>query len=151
MAGNAPRGGRRRRGGGRRRTQRFADINVTPFVDVMLVLLIVFMVTAPLLVVGVQVEMPKTEAKQLPTDQNPLTITIRADGVVFLQDIEVGEADLLPQLEALAREGFDSRIFIRADKGTDWDYIAKTTAKINTAGYRSLNLVTDTLDDGPAQ
>jgi biopolymer transport protein TolR len=132
---------------GRRRLGRIAEINVTPFVDVMLVLLIVFMVTAPLLTVGVPVELPKTEAKQLAADETPLTITIRRDGAIFLQDSQVGEEDLLPTLKALAREGLQSRIFIRGDDAANYGAVARVMAKINAAGYRNIGLVTDTLDD----
>lgn len=138
---------RRRRRGGGRRLGRIAEINVTPFVDVMLVLLIVFMVTAPLLTVGVPVELPKTEAKQLAADETPLTITIRADGAVFLQDSPVQDDDLLPKLKALAREGLQSRIFIRGDNAANYGTVAKVMAKINSAGYRNIGLVTDTVDD----
>lgn len=136
------RGGRRRG----RRSSRFSEINVTPFVDVMLVLLIVFMVTAPLLTVGVPVELPKTEAKQLAADETPLTISVRADGVVFLQESQTTEEELLPKLRALAREGLQSRIFIRADEKVDYGVVARVMARINAAGYRNLGLVTDTLD-----
>ncbi|MDX2234501.1 MAG: protein TolR [Hyphomonadaceae bacterium] len=137
----------KRRGRGRgRRAGRIAEINVTPFVDVMLVLLIVFMVTAPLLTVGVPVELPKTEAKQLAADETPLTITVRADGVVYLQETEVAEEDLVAKLEALAREGLQSRIFIRGDNAASYGTVARVMAKINAAGYRNIGLVTDTLD-----
>jgi biopolymer transport protein TolR len=132
---------------GRRRAGRIAEINVTPFVDVMLVLLIVFMITAPLLTVGVPVELPKTEAKQLAADETPLTVTIRADGVVFLQETEIGEDELLVKLGALAKEGLQSRIFIRADETVEYGSVARVMAKINAAGYRNIGLVTDTLDE----
>jgi biopolymer transport protein TolR len=135
------RSGRRGRRGGR-----IAEINVTPFVDVMLVLLIVFMVTAPLLTVGVPVELPKTEAKQLAADETPLTITVRSDGAIFLQDTQVEDEDLLPKLEALAREGLQSRIFIRGDEAASYGVVARVMAKISAAGYRNIGLVTDTLD-----
>ncbi len=132
---------------GRRRAGRIAEINVTPFVDVMLVLLIVFMITAPLLTVGVPVELPKTEAKQLSADETPLTVTIRADGVVFLQETQISEDQLLGKLEALAKEGLQSRIFIRADDAVNYGAVARVMAKINAAGYRNIGLVTDTLDE----
>ena len=139
---------RRRKAGRRgRRGERFSEINVTPFVDVMLVLLIVFMVTAPLLTVGVPVELPKTEAKQLAADETPLTVTVRADGAVYLQETQTEEADLLPKLKALAKEGLQSRIFIRADDKVDYGVVARVMARINAAGYRNIGLVTDTLDD----
>ena len=139
---------RRRKAGRRgRRGERFSEINVTPFVDVMLVLLIIFMVTAPLLTVGVPVELPKTEAKQLAADETPLTVTVRADGALYLQETQTEEADLLPKLKALAKEGLQSRIFIRADDKVDYGVVARVMARINAAGYRNIGLVTDTLDD----
>lgn len=144
MAGGITRRGRR--GRGRRRGGRFADINVTPFVDIMLVLLIVFMVTAPLLAVGVPVELPKTEAKQLPADQEPLTISVLKNGTVYLQETEVSDADLLPRLKALAREGYQSRIFIRGDEGAPYGAVARVMGTINSAGYRNIGLVTDTAE-----
>lgn len=135
-----------RRGRGRRRAGRIAEINVTPFVDVMLVLLIVFMVTAPLLTVGVPLDLPKTEAKQLTADEAPLTISIRSDGAVFLQETEVPEDKVVELLTALAKEGYKSRIFIRADESASYGVVARVMAKISSAGYRNIGLVTDTLD-----
>lgn len=144
MAAKLAGGGRRSRG--RRRSGRIAEINVTPFVDVMLVLLIVFMVTAPLLTVGVPLDLPKTEAKQLTSDEAPLTISIRSDGVVFLQETEVPEDKVVERLTALAKEGYKSRIFIRADETANYGVVARVMAKISSAGYRNIGLVTDTLD-----
>jgi len=137
-------GGRSRRG--RRRAGRIADINVTPFVDVMLVLLIVFMVTAPLLTVGIPLDLPKTEAKQLTADEAPLTISIRNDGAIFLQESEVPEDQVVARLSALAKEGYKSRIFIRADETANYGAVARVMAKISAAGYRNIGLVTDTMD-----
>jgi biopolymer transport protein TolR len=142
-------GGITRRGGGRRgrrRGGRFTEINVTPFVDVMLVLLIVFMVTAPLLAVGVPVKLPKTEAKQLPAEQEPLTISILKDGKVYLQETRVEDADLVPKLQALAREGYQSRIFVRGDDGAPYGVVARVMGQINAAGYKNIGLVTDTAE-----
>lgn len=144
MAAKLASGGRRSRG--RRRSGRIAEINVTPFVDVMLVLLIVFMVTAPLLTVGVPLDLPKTEAKQLTSDEAPLTISIRSDGAVFLQETEVPEDKVVELLKALAKEGYKSRIFIRADETANYGVVARVMAKISSAGYRNIGLVTDTLD-----
>ena len=144
MAAGLAGGGRRSRG--RRRAGRIAEINVTPFVDVMLVLLIVFMVTAPLLTVGVPLDLPKTEAKQLTADEAPLTISIRSDGAVFLQDTEVPEDKVVERLTALAKEGYKSRIFIRADETANYGVVARIMAKISSSGYRNIGLVTDTLD-----
>jgi biopolymer transport protein TolR len=140
MAGGlAPRGGRR----GRRQRRLMGEINVTPFVDVMLVLLIIFMVAAPMLTVGVQVDLPETEAKSLPTEQEPLSITISSGGQVFLQTEEVPYDQLLVRLAAIAGEGYDRRIFIRGDKSADYGTVMRVMALINKAGYRNLGLVTD--------
>jgi biopolymer transport protein TolR len=140
MAGGlAPRGGRR----GRRQRRLMGEINVTPFVDVMLVLLIIFMVAAPMLTVGVQVDLPETEAKSLPTEQEPLSITISSEGQVFLQTEEVPYDQLLVRLAAIAGEGYDRRIFIRGDENADYGIVMKVMARINAAGYRNLGLVTD--------
>lgn len=145
MAASMARGGGRSRRG-RRRTGRIAEINVTPFVDVMLVLLIVFMVTAPLLTVGIPLDLPKTEAKQLTSDEAPLTISIRNDGAIFLQESEVPEDKVVERLSALAKEGYKSRIFIRADHSANYGSVASIMAKISAAGYRNIGLVTDTMD-----
>lgn len=137
-------GMRARRGGGGRRARRaIGEINVTPFVDVMLVLLIIFMVAAPLLTVGVQVDLPKTEAKSMPVEQEPLSITVLADGRVYLQTEEVPYDEVLVRLTALAGEGYDRRIFIRADSTADYGVVMQVMARINAAGYRNLGLVTD--------
>ena len=124
------------------------EINVTPFVDVMLVLLIIFMVAAPLLTVGVPVDLPETEAASLPSEEEPLTITIRQNGQIFLQDNPVSFEDVLPRLQALSTTGYDRRIFIRADEVADYGVVMRVMARINAAGYRNLGLVTEPL---PAQ
>src|ERR1700742_4644524 len=112
------RGGRRGRRSARR--GRLSGINVTPFVDVMLVLLIVFMVTAPLLTVGVPVDLPRTQAKQLESETDPLTITIHADGTVYVQDTVTPKENLVAQMRAISHEGYDRRIFIRADANSNY-------------------------------
>jgi biopolymer transport protein TolR len=137
-------GGRGRRW--RRRRSLNAEINVTPFVDVMLVLLIIFMVAAPLLTVGVQVDLPDTEAKALNADDEPLTLSIRADGAIFLQETPIAFGELAPRLEAVARAGYEQRIFIRADQTADYGVVAQVMARINAAGYRNIGLVTDPLE-----
>jgi biopolymer transport protein TolR len=141
------------RGRGRRsaRRSRLSEINVTPFVDVMLVLLIVFMVTAPLLTVGVPVELPRTEAKQLESEVDPLSITIRADGTVYLQETVIAKEDLVPQMRAISREGYDRRVFIRADATADYGLVADVMARLSSAGFRNLGLVTDTSDGAGAR
>lgn len=135
-------GGIRQRGRGRKRRM-MDEINVTPFVDVVLVLLIIFMVAAPLLTVGVPVDLPKTEAKSLPNEQEPLSITILNDGKIFLQSNEVKFEDILTRLQAIAGEGYERRIFIRADNTADYGVVMQVMARINAAGYRNLGLVTD--------
>jgi biopolymer transport protein TolR len=131
---------------GRRRSRRSrlnAEINVTPLVDVMLVLLIVFMVAAPLLSVGVPVELPKTDAKSLPSETEPITITVDKDGTVFLQETEVSLDDIVTQLTAIAKNGYDERIYLRGDDASDYGSVMKVMARINAAGYSNLGLVTD--------
>ena len=134
-------GGRRRRRG---RTQPMAEINVTPFVDVMLVLLIIFMVAAPLLTVGVPVEMPETAANALPTDEEePLTVTIEASGTLHIQNTPVPEAELIGRLQAIATERTSDRIFLRADGANDWNRVAEIMGALNAAGFGNIGLVTD--------
>lgn len=143
MAGATGQGGRRGGRRGRRQRRLMGEINVTPFVDVMLVLLIIFMVAAPMLTVGVQVDLPDTEAKNLPTEQEPLTVSISPAGEVFLQTEQVPYDELLVRLAAVAGEGYDRRIFIRADETADYGIVMQVMARINAAGYRNLGLVTD--------
>ena len=137
-------GGRRNR----RRRGRLSEINVTPFVDVMLVLLIVFMVTAPLLTVGVPVELPRTDAKQLESETDPLSITIREDGTIYVQESVVSADELVAKMRAISREGYDRRVFIRADATADYGLVADVMARLSSSGFRNLGLVTDTRD-GP--
>ena len=133
------RGGRRRRGGGVK-----AEINVAPLVDVMLVLLIVFMVAAPLLSVGVPVELPKTDAKSLPSQQEPITVTIDRDGLIYLgEQTEISLDDLTPRLSAIAQNGYEERIYIRGDGASDYAAVMRVMARINAAGYSNIGLVTD--------
>lgn len=121
-----------------------AEINVTPFVDVMLVLLIVFMVTAPLLTVGIPVDLPKTEARALPDPATePLVITIQGDGAVFLQETAVPIADLVPKLEAIAAAGYDKRIYVRADRQALWDVVSQVMARLQAAGFANIGLVNE--------
>jgi biopolymer transport protein TolR len=112
----------------------------------MLVLLIVFMVTAPLLTVGVPIELPRTEAKQLESETEPLSISIRADGVIFVQDTVVDKERLVAQMRAISREGYDRRVFIRADATADYGLVADVMARLSASGFRNLGLVTDTND-----
>lgn len=127
---------------GRRGRRLMGEINVTPFVDVTLVLLIIFMVAAPLLTVGVPVDLPKTEAKSLPSDQEPINITILNDGRIFLQEDQVSFDDILPRIDAISKNDFERRIFIRGDATSQYGIVMQIMSKINAAGYRNLGLVT---------
>lgn len=135
-------GGRRRRRRGRSRPM--AEINVTPFVDVMLVLLIIFMVAAPLMTVGVPVELPKTAANALPgEDEEPLTITLTAEGQVLIQTSEVDRADLLGKLRAIAGERESNRVFLRADGAVPYSDVVQIMGALNKGGFDNIGLVTD--------
>jgi biopolymer transport protein TolR len=134
------RGGRRRRRG----RQSLSEINVTPLVDVMLVLLIIFMISAPLLTVGVPVELPKTEAAAMSEQSEPLTISIQKDGKLFLQETETPFSDLTVRLQGLAGNGFDKPIFVRADGGAPYAIVAQVMARLSTNGFTTINLITDT-------
>jgi len=132
------------RGHGRRGRRRvMAEINVTPFVDVMLVLLIVFMVTAPLLTVGVPVDLPKTRAQALGQDREPLSVTIRNNGTIYLQNTIVPEDDLVPRLTAIAANGYDQRIFVRGDRSVDYGRVMEVMGLLSAAGFTHIGLVTD--------
>ena len=138
-------GGRRGRG----RIRPMAEINVTPFVDVMLVLLIVFMVTAPLLTVGVPVDLPQTKAQALSQDREPLSVSIRKNGLIYLQNTPVAEDDLVPRLTAIAANGYDQRIFVRGDKSVDYGKVMDVMARISAAGFTHIGLVTDVAKPKP--
>ena len=118
-----------------------SDINVTPFVDVMLVLLIVFMVTAPLLSAGVPVDLPEAQAKPLALEKEPITVTIDTTGKVFIKDEEVDMDQLVPKLTALAVNGLDERIYVRGDKEASYGTIMRVMGTINGAGFRRIGLV----------
>lgn len=136
-------GGRRARRGGRR-SMPMSEINVTPFVDIMLVLLIIFMVAAPLSVVGVPVNTPETAANALPTpDEEPLTVTLNAQGGVFIQQTEVEISELVTRLRAIAAERESDQIFLRADGVTAWNEVAQVMGALNAAGFNNIGLVTD--------
>lgn len=137
-------------GSGRRRARRggrkpMSEINVTPFVDVMLVLLIVFMVAAPLLTVGVPVELPKTSAQALPTEQEePLTITLTADGRVLLMSNDTEGDDLIGQLRAIAAERTSQKVFLRADGAIPYEQVVQVMGALNAGGFNEIGLVTET-------
>ncbi len=133
-------------GSSRRRGQRYkvrAEINVTPMVDVMLVLLVVFMITAPLMVTGVKINLPDARAKVLEAKEEPLTITVMSDGKVYLMETEIPTAELVAKLSAIAENGMQERIFLRADKATDYGAVMDVMARVHSAGFTNLALVTE--------
>lgn len=122
-----------------------SEINVTPFVDVMLVLLIIFMVTAPLLTVGVPIELPKTAADALPIEQEePLTLTLTAEGQVLIMTTEVTEDELLPRLNAIMAERATRKLFLRADGAVPYARVAQLMGALDAGGFKQIGLVTDT-------
>ncbi|MEZ5946140.1 MAG: ExbD/TolR family protein [Hyphomonas sp.] len=133
------------KGGRRGRRALNAEINVTPFVDVMLVLLIVFMITAPLLVRGEDVNLPKTRSGPIQTNPNdaPLAITIKSNGDVFIQTTQVGIDTLGTQIQAIIGEGYDKPIYVRADEATPYGNVMNVMAEIKAAGYTRVSLVTE--------
>lgn len=137
-------GGGQRRGRGRRRTAPMAVINVTPFVDVMLVLLIIFMVAAPLLTVGVPLELPRTAAEAVRSEpEEPLTVSIPAQGPLVLMTSEVPEDELIARLRAVAAERKSGRIYLRADGAVSYARVMQVMGALNAAGYRDIVLVTE--------
>ena len=126
-----------------------AEINVTPFVDVMLVLLIVFMVTAPLLTVGVPVDLPKTHAPALGQDREPLSVTVKRDGHIFLQNTPIAEDDLVTRLTAISQNGYDQRIYVRGDKSVDYGRVMEVMGLLSAAGFTHIGLVTDAAKHKP--
>ncbi len=146
MAGGVvSRGSGRSQRGRRKKTPPMAEINVTPMVDVMLVLLIVFMVAAPLMTAGVPVELPKTAAGALPAEQEePLSITLTADGRVMLQNTEVAAEKLIAKLRAVAAERQGDKVFLRADGAIPYSRVVQVMGALNAAGFNNIGLVTDT-------
>jgi biopolymer transport protein TolR len=141
MGRSGGRGGR----GHRRRSRHHAlvsEINVTPFVDVMLVLLIIFMVAAPLLTVGVPIDLPETQARALNSETQPITVSINEEGRIYLQETEIEIDEVVPKLQAIATTGYDERIYVRGDRTADYGTVMRVMARISAAGYRNLGLVT---------
>jgi biopolymer transport protein TolR len=133
---------------GKRRHRRrpvMSEINVTPMVDVMLVLLIIFMVSAPLLTVGVPIDLPQTQAKSLDQDKEPLTVSVKVDGEVFLQNSEIKVDELVAKLQAItqARGGLDERIYVRGDRKVDYGTVMRVMGRLSAAGFRRVALVTE--------
>ncbi len=138
---------------GRARHRPIAEINVTPMVDVMLVLLVIFMIAAPLLTVGVPVDLPKTSASTLHGNDEPLSITVDAQGKIFLMNTPVPLEQLVPRLTAIAKGASDRRIFVRGDKSVDYGRMLQVMSTINVAGFTHVALVAQPLDatGAPAQ
>jgi biopolymer transport protein TolR len=133
---------------GRRKHHRrrvMSEINVTPMVDVMLVLLIIFMVSAPLLTVGVPIDLPQSQAKSLEQDKEPLTLSVNEKGQIFLQNAEIGVEDLIPKLQAVAqaRGGTDARIYVRGDKKVDYGTMMRVMGRLSAGGFHRVALVTE--------
>ncbi|MCV6825294.1 MULTISPECIES: protein TolR [Halocynthiibacter] len=140
--GGGGRRGRRRQSG---KNKPMSEINVTPFVDVMLVLLIIFMVAAPLMTVGVPVELPKTAAKALPSEQEePLTLSLTADGRLVLMSTDIAAEELIPKLRAIAAERADNKVFLRADGAIPYEQVVQIMGALNAGGFNDIGLVTDT-------
>ena len=138
--------------GGRNRHRPVSDINVTPMVDVMLVLLIIFMVTAPLLTAGVQVDLPKTDATPIKGDDHPLSVSIDAHGDIWIQETMVTLEDLGPKLQAITAQKPETRIFIRGDKGIDYGRVMEVMGYLGASGFTKVALVTEMKSGGePAQ
>ncbi|HRN84020.1 MAG TPA: protein TolR [Hyphomicrobium sp.] len=143
-------GGRRR--GRRRRAAPMSEINVTPFVDVMLVLLIIFMVAAPLLTVGVPIELPQSQGKQLETAASePLTISVASNGDVFIGETAVPLDELPEKLKAIAKNGVDEQIFVRGDQGINYGTVMRVMGRISAGGFKKVSLVTELEDGGSPQ
>lgn len=136
-------GGRGRRRGGKKAP--VSEINVTPLVDVMLVLLIIFMVAAPLMTTGVPIDLPETRAKEMNSDTKPITVSVTKTGEIFFgdeQDVAVPIDEVVPKLEAIAKTGAEERIFVRGDAGTEYGAIMNVMGRIQAAGYKNIGLVT---------
>ena len=133
----------------RKRRPRMSEINVTPFVDVMLVLLIVFMVTAPLLTVGVNVDLPESRSSPLPGQDEPLTISVTRDGTVYLQESEIDVGALGPRLQAITERNQDARIFVRGDRVINYGRVMEVVGVIHAAGFNRVALVTEAREDNP--
>jgi biopolymer transport protein TolR len=138
-AGSSGRRGRRR---GHHRASVMSEINVTPFVDVMLVLLIIFMVAAPLLTVGVPIDLPETAARPLEGPTNPITISVNPDGEVFIQEVAIPVDAVVAKLMAIAKNGIDERIYVRGDRNADYGTVMQVMARISAAGFKKIGLVT---------
>jgi biopolymer transport protein TolR len=151
MGAGAVKGG----GGGRRRGRRsgrraalMAEINVTPMVDVMLVLLIIFMVAAPMLTVGVPVDLPQSSAPALSEEREPLTISVNNNGEIYLQNTKVELKDIVPRLNAITKQGYEERVYVRGDRNVNYGQVMKVMGTISAAGFKRVALVTEVEQGG---
>ena len=131
------------RRGRRGRNRPFTDINITPFVDVMLVLLVIFMVTAPMLTAGVQVDLPDTKAGSIQSPVEPIEISIKPGGVIYIQKTKILEESLIPKLKAIVGEKMDTTIFVRADRTIDYGQVMRVVGEISYAGFKKVALITE--------
>ncbi|WP_320198257.1 protein TolR [Agrobacterium sp. rho-13.3] len=136
-----------RRGRGRRRGGAISEINVTPLVDVMLVLLIIFMVAAPMMTVGVPVDLPQTAASALNSETQPITISVNANGQIHLQETQIEATEVADKLQAISTTGYNERIFVRADSVAAYGVVADVMARIQSAGFKNIGLVTQQKQD----
>ncbi|OYX86696.1 MAG: protein TolR [Azorhizobium sp. 35-67-5] len=143
MGGGSGGGWQSRRSRRRGRGSVMAEINVTPMVDVMLVLLIVFMVAAPMLTVGVPLDLPQTQAKSVNQDKDPLTLSVNSKGQIFLQDTEIKIDELVAKLQAISKNGYDERIFVRGDKTVNYGTVMQVMGRLSAAGFKKVALVTE--------
>lgn len=147
VAGKASGGRRRGRRGGKNKPM--SEINVTPMVDVMLVLLIIFMVAAPLMTVGVPIDLPKTQAKQLNTEQKPITISVNSEGLVFVGETPVDVADVVDAVSAVAVNGTEDRIYVRGDSTASYGTVMQVMGALSGAGFTKIGLLTDQAQKRP--
>ena len=134
-------------GNGRARYKPMSEINVTPMVDVMLVLLVIFMVAAPLLTVGVPVDLPQTKAPAINEQKEPLVITVNAEGKLFLQNSEIGDDQLVPRLQAITKNNPDADIYVRGDRAINYGRVMEVMGMVNAAGFNKVSLVTEQARD----
>ncbi len=136
-------GGGKRRRRGRRKHGAINEINMTPFIDVVLVLLIVFMVAAPMMTVGVPLDLPQSKASPLNSDVKPITLSIRQSGQIFLGEVELKDDEIVPQLTETAKSGTEERVFVRGDKRVDYGRVAQVMAIVTGGGFKKVALVTE--------
>src|SRR5215467_8022290 len=134
-------------GGVRQRYKPMSEINVTPMVDVMLVLLVIFMVAAPLLTVGVPVDLPQTKAPAITEQKEPLVITINAESKLFLQNTEVGEDELVPRLQAITKNNPEADIYVRGDRAINYGRVMEVMGLVSAAGFTKVSLITEQARD----